>query len=281
MFATGARKESHQIRAGRRALAMKRGRARVEAQRREAAQLRRKTSREANAAQGTSAVTTREEKIEDLDESEGKNDAQRRRIQRKQLNQLRERADFFLNDKKMEPSARRKQEFRAFKKSIKNSINKINKTPVDDVEKQLASLLAEIKLLTPKSKQSSYGQVLGPASPRESPKSATVKDRKPRTSAAAASTQTQEAILEQQLRLLQEERENPVDESKPYATPWQPRPYMSAFAFIPRYLEVNHKICSAVYLRHPVARPGIAEVPSPFGAQTQQLAFNWYLRRGR
>jgi hypothetical protein len=73
--------------------------------------------------------------------------------------------------------------------------------------------------------------------------------------------------------------ENPIDPEKPYATPWKPRPYMSPFAFIPRYLEVNHRICSAVYLRHPVARPGVAEVPTPFGAETQQLAFNWYLRR--
>lgn len=73
--------------------------------------------------------------------------------------------------------------------------------------------------------------------------------------------------------------ENPVDESKPYATPWQPRKYMSPFAFIPRYLEVNQNICAAVYLRHPVARPGRAEVPTPFPDDLHQLAFNWYLRR--
>lgn len=66
---------------------------------------------------------------------------------------------------------------------------------------------------------------------------------------------------------------------KPYATPWTPRPYMSAFAFIPRYLEVHHAICSAVYLRHPVARPGFSEVPSPFPESALQLAHNWYLRR--
>ncbi|KAF3051856.1 mitochondrial 37S ribosomal protein nam9 [Didymella keratinophila] len=65
----------------------------------------------------------------------------------------------------------------------------------------------------------------------------------------------------------------------PYATPWRPRDYMSAFAFIPRYLEVNQNICAAVYLRHPVARPGLAEVPTPFNIETGQLAFNWYLRR--
>lgn len=72
---------------------------------------------------------------------------------------------------------------------------------------------------------------------------------------------------------------NPIDPSKPYATPWRPREFMGAFAFIPRYLEVHHKICSAVYLRHPVARPGLAEVPSPFPGDIMQLAHNWYLRR--
>ena len=60
---------------------------------------------------------------------------------------------------------------------------------------------------------------------------------------------------------------------------WVPRPYLSPFAFIPRYLEVNHAICSAVYLRHPVCGPGFAEVPTPYGLETGALAFNWYLRR--
>ncbi|ERS97913.1 S4 domain containing protein [Sporothrix schenckii 1099-18] len=81
-------------------------------------------------------------------------------------------------------------------------------------------------------------------------------------------------------KLLAEEAENPVDLSKPYATPWRPRPFMRAFAFIPRYLEVNQNICAAVYLRHPVCRPGYSEVPTPFPPEISQLAFNWYLRRG-
>ncbi|CAH0001322.1 unnamed protein product [Clonostachys byssicola] len=80
--------------------------------------------------------------------------------------------------------------------------------------------------------------------------------------------------------LLKQEAENPIDESKPYATPWRPRPFMSAFAFIPRYLEVNPNICAAVYLRHPVARKGLGEVPTPFPYFTSQLAHNWYLGRG-
>lgn len=80
--------------------------------------------------------------------------------------------------------------------------------------------------------------------------------------------------------ILMADERNPVDESKPYATPWRPRPYMSAFAFIPKYLEVNQNICAAVYLRHPVARKGSAEVPTPFSYLTSQLAHNWYLQRG-
>ncbi|KAL7272560.1 hypothetical protein RUND412_004613 [Rhizina undulata] len=77
----------------------------------------------------------------------------------------------------------------------------------------------------------------------------------------------------------EEDPTNPLDLSKPYATPWRPRDYMSPFAFIPRYLEVNHNICHAVYLRHPMARPGSSEVPTPFTHETLQLAYNWFLRR--
>ncbi|KAJ5145564.1 uncharacterized protein N7515_000128 [Penicillium bovifimosum] len=80
-------------------------------------------------------------------------------------------------------------------------------------------------------------------------------------------------------RALVQMRDNPIDNTKPYATPWRPRDYMSAFTFIPRYLEVNQNICAAVYLRHPVARPGSAEVPTPFGESVATPAYGWYLRR--
>lgn len=85
--------------------------------------------------------------------------------------------------------------------------------------------------------------------------------------------------LQRVVKSMEELRDNPIDRSKPYATPWKPRPWMAPFVFIPRYLEVNQNICAAVYLRHPVARPGLAEVPSPFTIETNQLAFTWYLRR--
>ncbi|RAL04944.1 mitochondrial 37S ribosomal protein uS4m [Aspergillus ibericus CBS 121593] len=80
-------------------------------------------------------------------------------------------------------------------------------------------------------------------------------------------------------RALVQMRDNPIDHSKPYATPWRPRDYMNCFATIPRYLEVHPKVCAAVYLRHPVVRPGASEIPSPFATSTGDLAFTWYLRR--
>jgi len=81
------------------------------------------------------------------------------------------------------------------------------------------------------------------------------------------------------LKALSEDPNNVLDVTKPYATPWMPRDYMAPFAFIPRYLEVNHNTCHAVYLRHPVAKPGLAEAPSPYPEEILQMAFNWYLRR--
>lgn len=105
-----------------------------------------------------------------------------------------------------------------------------------------------------------------------------------RERARAARILAREDLTQDEIRLLgaimRRDAENPIDDSKPYATPWRPRPYMSAFAFIPRYLEVNPNICAAVYLRHPVARKGMAEVPTPFSYLTSQLAHNWYLGRG-
>lgn len=59
-----------------------------------------------------------------------------------------------------------------------------------------------------------------------------------------------------------------------------PKDYMSAFAFVPTYLQVSYETCSAVYLRDPVAKPGSSEVPSPLPASVHALAHNFY-QRGR
>ncbi|AET40749.1 mitochondrial 37S ribosomal protein uS4m Ecym_6374 [Eremothecium cymbalariae DBVPG len=73
-------------------------------------------------------------------------------------------------------------------------------------------------------------------------------------------------------------RQNP---SKPYFTPWKPRPFLAPFAILPHHLEISFKTCHAVYLRDPVARPGHSEVISPFGLPVHQRAYMYYVRKGK
>ncbi|MCJ1474505.1 mitochondrial 37S ribosomal protein nam9 [Lambiella insularis] len=165
-------------------------------------------------------------------------------------------------------SAKKKQALRAFSREVKRTLSHrtTDTTITDSLDAQLLELTSRLNISDS-------------------------------STAATATTQTTNSTDSPQRRIdgstiilpsderrmlreaLAEARENPIDPTKPYATPWRPREYMSAFAFIPRYLEVHHKICSAVYLRHPVARPGLAEVPTPFSQEINGLAFNWYLRR--
>ena len=190
------------------------------------------------------------------------------------LKQLMRRAKNILDESKLKLSAKRQQELRAFTKSLKTTMSKIKtmedpkaELTVDDFETALAEILTKV------------------------PQDATPESEQPQSTAAETESSNPQAKLgkEDAYRArkdaellhaaLERARANPIDSTKPYATPWEPRDFMSAFAFIPRYLEVNQKICSAVYLRHPVARPGLAEVPTPFSAETMALGFNWYLRR--
>ncbi|GAA5941225.1 hypothetical protein JCM3775_006653 [Rhodotorula graminis] len=59
--------------------------------------------------------------------------------------------------------------------------------------------------------------------------------------------------------------------------------YASPFLFVPAYLEPSFATCSAVYLRHPTARPGVSEVPSPYEAdgEVMRLAWEYYTAMGR
>ncbi|GAA6028182.1 hypothetical protein JCM8097_006902 [Rhodosporidiobolus ruineniae] len=59
--------------------------------------------------------------------------------------------------------------------------------------------------------------------------------------------------------------------------------YAAPFLFIPPYLEPSFTTCSAVYLRHPTARPGISEVPTPYEAdgEVMKLAWEYYASLGR
>lgn len=158
-------------------------------------------------------------------------------------------------------SAKDKQKFREFRQTVKKAIA-VWKTANPET---VSTLDAQMQFL-----QDQLAAKRGEADSKEA--------------ADSMFSAEDEAKLKQAFDKLKEQAKydaewNKRDSSKPYQTPWRPRDYMPAFAFIPRYLEVNQNICAAVYLRHPVARPGLAEVPTPFAYETGQLAFNWYLRR--
>jgi ribosomal protein S4 len=180
-------------------------------------------------------------------------------------------------------AAKRKQELRAFSTAVKKMLSRSKSSTIltDSLEAQFAELQNQLKIRR---------QTKGTSQPLEQQNEASdVVSGEAAEAAAAAEppTDTIESyannISDSDYNDLQAAlltmTENPVDDSKPYATPWMPRNYMSAFAFIPRYLEVNQNICAAVYLRHPVVRPGMAEVPSPFGEDVNSVAHTWYLRR--
>lgn len=194
-----------------------------------------------------------EEDIEGLDESVEGTDSQKELKDRLKLVRA-DLQDFQEKKKKNKAiSAKHKQELRALLKEIKRTMSKIRSATTDSVgaiESAAAAITNTAQL------------VFDAQSGVENPEDATKKPQNVLTDTTVEAT-----------------RGGISDDSKPYRTPWRPRDYMSAFAFIPRYLEVNQMICSAVYLRHPVARPGLAEVPTPVSQETSQLAFNWYLRR--
>ena len=181
------------------------------------------------------------------------------------LTQLLAQAKTILTKPSDDLTAKRKQSLRAFQQTLKRTISRPNSL-TDSIDAQLQEMAHKLNISLPENstEPDAYDSPAPvPSATNEIAKRIAISD--------AEKSLLKKAILDA--------RENPVDPSKPYATPWRPREYMSAFAFVPRYLEVHHKVCSAVYLRHPVARPGLAEVPTPYNIEQNGLAFNWYLRR--
>lgn len=181
-------------------------------------------------------------------------------------------------------AAKRKQELRAFATAVKKMLSRSKSSTIltDSLEAQFAELQNQLKIRRqnkgssrlPEQKIAENETTTSEASASEAGKA--VVPEPSRESYANSISDSEYDDLQAALLTM---NENPVDDTKPYATPWMPRDYMSAFAFIPRYLEVNQNICAAVYLRHPVVRPGMAEVPSPFGEDVNSVAHTWYLRR--
>ncbi|KAI1112446.1 alpha-L RNA-binding motif-containing protein [Nemania sp. NC0429] len=178
---------------------------------------------------------------------------------RKQIQSLTKEVKALLREDGLSASQKRRMRF--FINSAKPLLSRAGRPNANaaEITKELSTLVAELDL--------------GANSSEETPAE---RSSDPLDGLTDAEAKQLEKRMEAHMR---EEEENPFDASKPYVTPWRPRDYMAPFAFIPQYLEVNQNICSAVYLRHPVARRGSAEVPTPYPLGVNQLAFNWYLRR--
>lgn len=182
----------------------------------------------------------------------------------------------------MAVSARRKQAVRALIKDVKGHLARVKKTDpstVDATIDDVTTLLSRFFLFTKKGAKEEQKEPTKESF--ASPPSRTAQEPDADADAFRGLSMEQSIQIYDDVKAaIVEDRDNPEDRSKPYMTPWKPKPFMPAFAFIPRYLEVNQSICAAVYLRHPVARKGMGEVPTPFGRLVNELAFNWYLRRG-
>lgn len=87
---------------------------------------------------------------------------------------------------------------------------------------------------------------------------------------------------------------HPVDPNEPFdnvngygkpgirgLTPFYLPLYASPSLFIPAYIEVNFATCAAIYVRHPTARPGYSEIPTPYDAdgEVMRFAWEWYVKR--
>ncbi|KAF1345097.1 hypothetical protein BDV97DRAFT_379126 [Delphinella strobiligena] len=205
------------------------------------------------------------------------------------LKALLKRAKSIMADSRDAISAKRKQELRSFGQTAKKALSQIRgtklntNTPLDEtiegLEETLNSISAKIPGATTTATADVPTETTTTTSPNSTPTKPTTSSNPQAQSPGKEDLYRSRKDAELLHAALQRAQANPIDVRKPYATPWKPREFMSAFAFIPRYLEVNQKICTAVYLRHPVARPGLAEVPTPFHGETMALAFNWYLRR--
>lgn len=213
------------------------------------------------------------------------------------LKGLMAQAKTIMSKEKSDLPAKKKQELRGFQKAIKRVLSRSESSSIlnDNLESQFSELmtLLKAKRVEKKADSKSKNTESQPAAESSEPVAETeAPDSRPGQALTEAfqkatenpaeeidTSELTEDEIDTLRRALIQMRDNPIDSTKPYATPWRPRDYMSAFAFIPRYLEVNQNICAAVYLRHPVARPGFSEVPSPFSESINTAAFAWYLRR--
>lgn len=273
-------------------------------ERREARIARKKAAEEAEQAEQAEQAEGEQQTEEAKPAGEGNKETKEHEDPRETLKALLGQAKTIMAGNKDVLPAKRKQELRGFQKAVRRVLSRSEASTVlaDNLEEQFSELISLLKAKKMENmpgdgknaQRSRRSQEDEADSPSVETSSAQPGEKLTEAYKVAAQSVMagQDAKLDADLtseltdeefdvlkRALVQLRDNPIDHTKPYATPWRPRDYMSAFAFIPRYLEVNQNICAAVYLRHPVVRPGFSEVPSPFGESIGTAAFAWYLKR--
>lgn len=98
---------------------------------------------------------------------------------------------------------------------------------------------------------------------------------------AAESALVAELIGEDAPPPAQEEEKETPQPPKWELTPFYLPHFASPWLFIPAYIEINFATCSAIYVRHPTARPGYSEIPTPYDADGEvvRFAWEWYVER--
>ncbi|CZT00528.1 related to NAM9-mitochondrial ribosomal protein, small subunit [Rhynchosporium agropyri] len=277
LFATGAPKEPEQLRAGRKFRAkstrvnVTMDKFRTARREKVAAQRAEQAAKDAAAEAAGETVKSKTRVVKPTLED---NMVLRRQRQADAVDLLKQ-AELLQNNRKRPLSAKQKQDLRALVKKVKVFQGQCMRLPLEKLEETRAEIAREWETAKSHPRQAAKWEAIKAKKASQPPKPIDP-DAKPRITYGEKVSKQLEEERKTRMEKLKMEMHDPT---KPYATPWRPRPFMSAFAFVPRYLEVNHKICSAVYLRDPVARPGLTEVPTPFPAEIQQLAFTWYLRR--
>ncbi|KDR70240.1 hypothetical protein GALMADRAFT_255126 [Galerina marginata CBS 339.88] len=103
------------------------------------------------------------------------------------------------------------------------------------------------------------------------------------TEVAAETESTTEAYAEAAPapEAAEEELKAPIPAWKLPPTPFHLPQYASPWLFVPAYIEVSFKTCTAIYVRHPTARPGYSEIPTPYDADgaVVRFAWEWYVQR--
>ncbi|EUC60336.1 S4 RNA-binding domain protein [Rhizoctonia solani AG-3 Rhs1AP] len=147
---------------------------------------------------------------------------------------------------------------------------KVVQPPVEETQKQQVDETATSAL-------ESEGQVEASASETED-KPNTPSDSSSASSSATTSAKPKSALGDLPKTFINPETKATVLNHR--GTSFSLPAYASPQLFIPAYIEPAFNTCSAVYVRHPTARSGYSEIPSPFGAdgEVMRFAWEWYKR---